>query len=101
MACDSATTLQSGQIYLNADKMVNLIRGKPIGAMMTGDAGIGRESISTLFNDLRVRLEAMVDVDRFAVEDVAKAAQMFFQDKLSPSVPEVGMTLIRICGYST
>ncbi|MGE4043441.1 MAG: hypothetical protein AB7F35_01215 [Acetobacteraceae bacterium] len=101
MACDSAATLQSGQTYLNADKMVNLIRGKPIAAMMTGDGGIGRESISTLFKDLRAQLTAAVDANNYTVEQVVRVVRDFFRDKLPPGGPSVSGMLIRICGYST
>ena len=104
MACDSATTIpfnQTHQTYLNADKMVNLIRGKPIGSMITGDGGIGRESISTLFKDLRVRLSKAIDIKAYTVQEVAQEAQTFFQEKLKPEGQTIGWMMIRICGYST
>jgi len=39
-------------IYHHAQKIVNLRKGLPIGAMVTGAGGIGNESIDTLLKDL-------------------------------------------------
>src|ERR1700719_4422490 len=36
MAADSASSFESGMVYQNADKIVNLMEGLPIGAMATG-----------------------------------------------------------------
>src|SRR5271170_4109920 len=57
MASDSASTFATGQTYLTADKIVNLVKGLPIGVMVTGNGGIGSESIATLPKDLRRRLD--------------------------------------------
>ena len=56
MASDSASTFTNTQVYEHAEKIVNLIKGLPIGVMATGDAGIGSESLATLLKDLRKRL---------------------------------------------
>jgi hypothetical protein len=50
MASDSASTFATGQTYLTADKIVNLVKGLPIGVMVSGNGGIGSESIATLLN---------------------------------------------------
>jgi ATP-dependent protease HslVU (ClpYQ) peptidase subunit len=42
MAADSASSFESGMVYQNADKIVNLREGLPIGAMATGAGGIKR-----------------------------------------------------------
>ncbi len=55
MAADSASSFASGMIYHHAQKIVNLRKGLPIGAMVTGAGGIGNESIDTLLKDLRRR----------------------------------------------
>jgi hypothetical protein len=55
MAADSASSFESGMVYQNADKIVNLMERLPIGAMATGAGGIGNESIDTLMKDLRRR----------------------------------------------
>ena len=61
MAADSATTFfkstgEAGQIYEHANKIVNLVKGLPIGVMTCGSGGIGNASIDTLLKDLRVCL---------------------------------------------
>jgi hypothetical protein len=52
MAADSATTFtwpdgKPGQIYEHAIKIVNLIKGAPVGVMTCGSGGIGNASIAT------------------------------------------------------
>jgi ATP-dependent protease HslVU (ClpYQ) peptidase subunit len=63
MAADSATTFAIGQIYENANKIVNLIKGLPIGVMTCGSGGAGNASITTLLricaSDFRVRTRRM------------------------------------------
>ena len=43
MAADSAGSMSSGQVYAHANKIANLCRGLPIGAMSTGSGGIGND----------------------------------------------------------
>jgi hypothetical protein len=48
MAADSALSFPNvvpPQIYQHANKIVNLRKGLPIGAMSTGNGGIGSESL--------------------------------------------------------
>ena len=52
---DSASTFTNTQVYDHAEKIVNLIRDLPIGVMVTGDAGIGSESLTTLLGALLAR----------------------------------------------
>jgi hypothetical protein len=52
MAADSATTFtwpdgKPGQIYEHAIKIVNLIKGAPVGVMTCESGGIGNASIAT------------------------------------------------------
>jgi hypothetical protein len=83
MAADSATTFAVGQIYENANKIVNLVKGLPIGVMTCGTGGIGNASIATLLKDLRQTKR----VDEFFVEKAKEADFKWF-------------LLLRICGYS-
>ena len=46
IAADSS--FASGMVYRHADKIMNLRQRLPIGVMMTGEGGIGNESIDTL-----------------------------------------------------
>ena len=69
LAADSATTLiqrdSDGQtketnIYNNANKVMNLYKGLPIGLMSWGLGSIGSSSIATLGKDLRRRFSGQV-----------------------------------------
>src|SRR4051812_32504943 len=59
LAADSATTSQladgSHQVYNNANKVFQLHRTKPVGAMTWGLGSIGSASIATLAKDIRQR----------------------------------------------
>lgn len=106
MASDSASTFQSGQTYLHADKIVNLVKGLPIGVMVTGNGGIGAESIATLLKDLRARLDGSaahpwkLDRASYTMQHVAERMREFlFEEKTAPAHLETWMQL-RSCGYS-
>lgn len=85
LASDSATTLTvntAGQssvanIYNNANKVFNLHKGLPIGAMTWGLGSIGPASIATLAKDLRRRFSGSdpdweIDPLKYSVRDVAE-----------------------------
>ena len=106
MASDSASTFQSGQTYLHADKIVNLVKGLPIGAMVTGNGGVGAESIATLLKDLRSRFDGSashpwkLDPANYTMQAVAERVREFlFEEKAVALDQEIWMQL-RICGYS-
>jgi len=107
MAADSASTFPSGQIYLHTNKIANLVKGLPIGIMVTGAGGIGSESVETLFKDLRSRLSGgekdyagwKLDPDSYNMERVAKLTLEMFDAKARASEQECWM-LLRLCGYS-
>jgi hypothetical protein len=61
LASDSATTFSDEkgnavQVYNNANKIFNLVKGLPIGGFTWGAGGLGSASISTISKDLRRRL---------------------------------------------
>ena len=106
MASDSASTFANGQTYLTADKIVNLVKGLPIGAMVTGAGGVGTESIATLLKDLRARLDGScrhpwaLDRDRYTMEEVAgRVREFLFEEKSAAQGFSAAMQL-RLCGYS-
>jgi hypothetical protein len=108
MAADSASIFDNGQTYLTADKIVNLVKGLPIGVMVTGSGGIGSESITTLFKDLRKRLDGStkvkhawaLDPEAYTISAVADRVREFlFSEKVDALGLEAWMRL-RICGYS-
>ncbi len=108
MAADSASSFESGMVYQNADKIVNLMEGLPIGAMATGAGGIGNESIDTLMKDLRRRFSGAdakhpgwaLDPATYTLRDVAIRLRSFlFEEKVKAYSGSV-WTRVRICGYS-
>ncbi len=108
MAADSASSFASGMIYHHAQKIVNLRKGLPIGAMVTGAGGIGNESIDTLLKDLRRRFSGgsadhpdwKLEPDRYTVEQVSvRVREFLFEEKSRPLGGGV-WTKVRLCGYS-
>ena len=108
MAADSVSSYASGMTYQHANKIVNLRKGLPIGAMVTGNGGIGSESIETLLKDLRQRLEGRnsahadwrLDPDKFTVEQVAKAVRTFLFEEKVIQANLTAFIRLRLCGYS-
>jgi len=105
MASDSASTFTNTQVYQHAEKIVNLTKGLPIGVMVTGDGGIGSESLTTLLKDLRRRFgdkqdSMYLDPASYTMEGVARRLHDFlFKEKSIPSGGTASI-LLRVCGYS-
>ena len=122
LAADSASTLliklppQGGQmaanVYDNANKIFNLIKGKPLGCATFGSGSIGNASIGTLIKDFRLKLsvsdpkenELKFDVTNYTMEQVAGLLADFLAkecQKLKP--PELaGITIgFLVGGYSS
>ena len=104
MASDSASTFANGQIYLSTEKIVGLVAGKPVGAMITGSGGIGFESFATMMKDLRERMADPNDAEyrlpeKYTVQEVAERALDFLTQKAA-LVAFSDFMLIRVCGYS-
>jgi len=108
MAADSASSFESGMVYQNADKIVNLMEGLPIGAMATGAGGIGNESIDTLTKDLRRRFSGAdakhpdwaLDPVTYTLRDVAIRLRSFLFEEKGKAYSGSVWTRVRICGYS-
>ena len=108
MAADSASSFASGMTYHHAQKIVNLSKGMPIGAMVTGAGGIGNESIDTLLKDLRRRfsgrdadhLDWKLDPDCYSVEQVSVRVRQFLFEEKSRALGVNVWTKVRLCGYS-
>jgi len=116
MAADSATTFsdQAGsavKVYNSANKLFNLVKVWPIGAMTYGSGSIGAASIETLSKDLRVQLDPatgrdpaiVLDPQTYTVRQVAERARDFlftrYQAASPDGVPGFHMGY-RVCGYS-
>src|SRR5581483_6120587 len=89
MAADSNTTFfkdtgEVFQIYEHANKIVNPVKGLPIGVMTCGSGGIGNASIDTLLKDLRARLstcgELPLDPASYTMEAVTHRVREFFSE---------------------
>jgi hypothetical protein len=109
MASDSTSSFAIGQNYHHANKIVNLRKGLPIGAMITGYGNIGNESLETLFKDLRRRfsgedqdhLDWMLDLNTYDLSGVAARVREFlFEEKAQGGQVQVYLQ-VRICGYSS
>jgi hypothetical protein len=112
MAADSVTTFYTAdgrpaQIYEHTDKIVNLVKGLPVGVMTCGAGGVGNASIATLLKDLRNRLAGAEDAqadwkfnkDSYTMGDLATLVYRFFSER-AKEVDFKGHLNLRICGYS-
>jgi hypothetical protein len=113
MAADSATTFtlpdgKPGQIYEHAIKIVNLVKGLPVGVTTCGAGGVGNASIATLLKDLRQGLTGddeahadwKVDQKNYTMESVTSRVHEFFSEKAKESDFKFFL-LLRVCGYSS
>jgi hypothetical protein len=105
LAADSASTFTNAQVYDHAEKIVNLVKGLPVGVMSTGDGGIGSESLATLLKDLGKRLrdnqDAMyLDPSSYTMADVAGRVHRFLFSEKSMPAGGTANILLRVCGYS-
>lgn len=100
LAADSASTLSFpgqqgivGNVYDNANKIFNLVKGSPIGCITFGSGNIGNASIGTLIKDLRKKLtdtpqQMEFNAEQYTMEAVAKILAKFLGDeceRLEPS----------------
>src|SRR5258706_2681255 len=100
LAADSASTLSMpappgaivpggnmvANVYDNANKIFNLVKGQPIGCITFGTGNIGNASIGTLIKDLRKKLtdaprDMAFDVNQYTMEGVAKTLAKFLGDE--------------------
>jgi hypothetical protein len=97
-------------VYNNANKIINLYKGLPIGGITWGAGSIGFASISTLAKDLRARLsdrsnkQWAISPDSYTIEEVAIAARRFlFEETYQPvhvNTPEPPSLGFIVAGYS-
>lgn len=98
LAADSASTLSIpmpgapgggvgvANVYDNANKIFNLVKGQPIGCITFGSGNIGNSSIGTLIKDLRKKLTETpqaegFDHNSYTMEGVAKILAKFLGDE--------------------
>ena len=89
LASDSAATIMVPDggvinIYENANKIFNLYKGYPIGAITWGSGSIGQSSISTLAKDfrdlIRGNTEYTIDPENYTIEETANKFKKFIYD---------------------
>jgi hypothetical protein len=122
LAADSASTLIAGisdgvaqvaNVYYSANKIFNLRKGLPIGAITWGSGSIGPASISALAKDLRERLTGKdgshsdweLNKTSYSVLEVAQRVRSFFYEELYVHAfaevdvkPDLGFV---VAGYSS
>jgi hypothetical protein len=102
LAADSASTLSLpvppgvvlppgqqgivGNVYDNANKIFNLVKGQPIGCITFGSGNIGNASIGTLIKDLRKKLtdaphDMAFNAEQYTMEGIAKILAKFLGDE--------------------
>ena len=99
LATDSASTVMGGapgaqalgviNVYDNANKTFNLLKGCPIGAVTWGAGGIGNASISSLVKDFRNLLKEgpegpngyRLNRDEYTIEEVATKLRRFIYEE--------------------
>ena len=123
LAADSASTLSFavptgvvlppgqgivGNVYDNANKIFNLVKGQPIGCITFGSGNIGNASIGTLIKDLRQKLtetpnKMNFDPDKYMMSDIVGILAKFLGeecDKLDPAMKANISTGFLLGGYS-
>jgi len=79
-------------VYDNANKIFNLVKGQPIGCITFGSGNIGNASIGTLMKDLRKKLtdvphEMEFNPEKYTIEGVAKTLSRFLGDECNKLEP--------------
>lgn len=117
LATDSATTMinvgNDGRrtvtnVYDNANKVFNLMKGLPIGAITWGAGSIGQQSISTLTKVFRKEItdgKLKIDMNNYTIKDVAEIFKDFmfqrydnvFNSLPAEKRPDLGFMVV---GYS-
>jgi hypothetical protein len=117
LASDSTTTqqaqIQSGQItpiniWNSANKVFNLRKCWPVGAMTWGLASIDGRSISTLTKELRCRFggerpdhaDWALDPEKYTITEVAERLKTFFYDENYAADPTKETLGFAVAGYS-
>jgi hypothetical protein len=91
LASDSAVTIGAAantqNVYNHADKVFNLVKGLPVGAVVFGSGNIGAASLTTIIKDLRrglmgedpARADLRVDRATYDLQSIAQTAKVFFE----------------------
>lgn len=101
LASDSAMA-HHGHVYFNAEKIVPLARGWPVGVAICGDGAIGSSSLGNLMKDFEANLThraSGLDRATYDIEDVVCRLGEFLEKTAATHGTETSSTLI-VSGYS-
>jgi 20S proteasome alpha/beta subunit len=103
MASDSAV-LHRGHLYMNADKNIQLVRGLPIGVLISGDGAVGTRALTSVMQDFSIRAalrgaSCFIEKDSYTLADVATKLRDFILEASMASLSPIRSTLI-LSGYS-
>ncbi len=103
MASDSAV-LHRGHLYTNADKNIQLIKGLPIGVLISGDGAVGTRALTSVMQDFSIRASlrgnsCFIDREAYTLEEVCWKLQSFILEAAQASLSPIRSALI-LSGYS-
>jgi hypothetical protein len=103
MASDSAV-LHRGHLYTNAEKNIQLIKGLPIGVLVSGDGAVGSRALTSVMQDFSIRAalrgsSCFVDKDSYSLGEVATKLRDFIFEASMASLAPIRSALI-LSGYS-
>ena len=104
LASDSAV-LHRGHLYLNAEKNIQLIKGLPIGVLISGDGAVGTRALTSVMQDFSIRAAlrgnaCFVNKDGYTLEEVATKLRNFIYDASMSALSPIRSALI-LSGYSS
>ena len=103
MASDSAV-LHRGHLYTNADKNIQLVRGLPIGVLISGDGAVGTRALTSVMQDFSIRASlrgnsCFIDKDAYTLQEVCEKLQTFILEASMACLSPIRSALI-LSGYS-
>ena len=104
MASDSAV-MHRGHLYLNGEKNLELLKGLPVGVLISGDGAIGTRALASVIQDFGIRASLKsdplyVDPQDYTLKEVATKLQGFVYDASMASISPIRSSLI-LSGYSS
>ncbi len=103
MASDSAV-LHRGHLYTNADKNIQLVKGLPIGVLISGDGALGTRALTSVMQDFSIRASlrgnsCFIEKESYTLEEVCQKLQTFILEASMACLSPIRSALI-LSGYS-
>ena len=104
MASDSAV-LHRGHLYANAEKNIQLIKGLPIGVLISGDGAVGSRALTSVMQDFSVRAAlrgsaCFVDKGSYTLQEVSTKLRDYILEVSQSCLSPIRSALI-LSGYSS